>query len=104
MPGNFFMIALHNAMIMRLTSSTAFPMEFCVTRWIGSIAVAKRAILIWPNIVKMISFWKKQPGPKQPECQCYENVKVAFSVNLTVVKLEFFAYFPSILEPFLKSY
>ena len=98
------MIALHNAMIMRLTSSTAFPMEFCVTRQIGSIAVAKRAILIWPNIVKMISFGKKQPGPKQPECQCYENVKVAFSVNLTVVKLEFFAYFPSILEPFLKSY
>ena len=104
MPGNFFMIALHNAMIMRLTGSTAFPMAFCVTRWIGSIAVAKCAMLILPNIVKMISFWKKQPGPKQLECQCYENVKVAFNVNLTVVKLEFFAYFPSILESFLKSY
>ena len=79
-------------------------MAFRVTKWVKSMTVAIRAVFIWPNIVTMISFWKKQPRSKQPKCQSYENVKVAVNDNLTIVKLEFFAYIASIMEPFLKSY
>ena len=44
-----------------LTGSTTFPMAFCATRCVESMAVANRAVLILPNIVKRIDFWEKQP-------------------------------------------
>ena len=47
---------------------------------------------------------KKQPRSKQSKCQSNESFKVEVNNNLTTVKLEFFAYIASILEPFLKFY
>ena len=75
-----------------LTGSTTFPMAFCVSRWVESMTVANRAILIWPNIAKMISLWEKQSRSKQPKCQSYENVKVTVNDNFTIIMFEFFAY------------
>ena len=86
-----------------LSDSTTFPMAFCATRWVESMIVANRAILIWSNIVKTISFWEKQPRSNQPKCQSCENFKVTFNDNLTTAKLELFAYIASILEPFFKG-
>ena len=46
----------------------------------------------------------EQLRAKQSKCQSCENVKVTVSDNLTIAKLEVFAYITSILVPFLKSY
>ena len=75
-------------------------MASCATRWVESMTVANHTILIGPNIVEIISFLEKQPRSKQPNCQSYKNVRVAVNDNLTIVKLEFFVYIASILEPF----
>ena len=87
-----------------LNGSTTFPIAFCATIWVETVTVDNHAILIWPNIVKMISFWGKLPRSKQPKCQNYENLKVAVNGNLTFVKYDFFTFSTSILELFLKSY
>ena len=52
----------------------------------------------------MVSFWEKLPQSKRRKCKSYHNVKNAASDNLVAVKLEFFSYITSILQPFLKSY
>ena len=41
-----------------LTGSTTFTVAYCATRWVESMSVANRGILIWPNIVKIIFFEK----------------------------------------------
>ena len=46
----------------------------------------------------------EQLRAKQSKCQSCENVKVTVSDNLTIAKLEVFAYITSILVSFLKSY
>jgi len=87
-----------------ITGSVTFPKAFCSTRWTESKPAAERAITIWPNIEKMVSFWEKQPTSKRPKSKSYDNVKKAVNDPLTVVKLEFFAFIASILEPFLVTY
>ena len=59
------------------TGSTTFPLSFCATRWLESKQVADRAILIWPNVVKMVQYWKKLPGYKQPPGQDFITISNA---------------------------
>ena len=40
---------------MKISESKKFPLQFCATRWLEDIAVAERAILIWPDVQKFIT-------------------------------------------------
>ena len=87
------------------TGSTTFPLSFCATRWLESKQVADRAILIWPNVVKMVQYWKKLPGYKQPPGQDFITISNAIKDDvLIVVKLKFFSFIASILVPYLTRY
>ena len=87
------------------TGSTTFPLSFCATRWLESKQVADRAILIWPNVVKMVQYWKKLPGYKQPPGQDFITISNAIKDDvLIVVKLNFFSFVASILVPYLTRY
>ena len=35
---------------MKISESKKFPLQFCATRWLEDIAVAERAIFIWPDV------------------------------------------------------
>ena len=87
-----------------VTGSVVFPKAFCSTRWTENRSTAERAISIWSNVEKMVSFWEEQPSSKRPKSKSYGYVKTAVDDSLTDVKLEFFAYIAGILEPFLKMY
>ena len=87
-----------------LSGSTTYPLAFCSTRWVESKSVADRAITIWPNVEKLVTFWEQLPKSKRPKSKSYESIKAAAHDVLTVAKLEFFSYVASIVEPFLKCY
>ena len=87
-----------------VTSSSVFSLPFCATRWVENKKVADRAILVWPHIVEIVRFWQKLVPSKQPNCKSYTTLKEAASGTLMISKLQFFTYFASVLEPFLRLY
>ena len=54
------------------------------------IRVAQRAIVAWPDIVKVIKFWMSLPKQKQPseEHKSYERLKIAMKDPLIIVKFK----------------
>ena len=56
---------------------------------------------VWPNIIKIINFWRSLPKRKHPPSKSFENLKIVVEDVLTPVKLSFFSYFVSLFEPFL---
>ena len=40
---------------LKVSTSKKFPLQFCVTRWLEDVAVAERAILIWPDMQVFIA-------------------------------------------------
>ena len=59
---------------------------------------------IWPNMVKIVSFWVGFPKAKCTSSKSYEDVKKAVDDSLTMVKLSFFSFFASLFQPFLLKY
>ena len=86
-----------------VTSSSVFPCHF--VPHVGlKIKKLKTAILVWPHIVEIVRFWQKLVPTKQPKCKSYTTLKEAASGTLMIPKLQFFTYFASVLEPFLRLY
>ena len=50
-----------------ITQSNIFPMQFCSTRWIEDVPVAKRAVEIWGNICKYVCTISAGPKAKIPK-------------------------------------
>ena len=48
------------------TGSDKFPLSFCGIRWVEDQNVAERLLEVWPNIIKIVAFWKSLPKSKQP--------------------------------------
>ena len=89
----------------RETGLTTFLLSFCDTRWLESKQVADRAILIWPNVVKIVQYWKKLPGYKQPPGKDFITIIIAINNDvLIVVKFNFSSLVASILLPHLTRY
>ena len=89
---------------MSVTSSGVFPLPFCAADWVENQKVVNRAILVWPHIVEKIRFWQKLLPSEQPKCKSYTTLKEVASDRLAIPKLQFFAYFASVLKPFLRLY
>ena len=70
------------------------------TRWVESKSVADRAVLVWPNIRKLVLFWEKLPKSKQPKCKSFLFLQNAVHDPLTIAKFEFFSYVAGLLQPF----
>ena len=81
----------------RITSSSKsdFPLRFCSHRWVENDVVAKKALSIWPKMIKVLDFWKglpkfKQPGRRKPgENKSYEFLLSQMNDPLVPVKPNF---------------
>ena len=60
--------------------------------WVGDQAVANRLKEIWPNIVKVISYWESLPKSRRPSSQSYDNVIKGVKDDWIVAKLSFFSF------------
>ena len=73
-------------------------MKFCNTRWVENVKPAQRALDIYENIQKYVK------NPKLPSNFTVNIVKDAVDVILMPVRISFFHYVTSIIEPFLKFF
>jgi len=87
-----------------LSGSSMWPLRFCGTRWLEDLAVAERAVLIWPNIKKYVEEVCKLPKSKIPTSQSFKNLQEFVQDPLIVAKLQFFISIARILGPFLKKF
>lgn len=79
------------------------PLKFCCHRWLENESVAKRAIEIWPDLLKYIEKVETKKLSK-PSCNSYKVLLEHSKDKLIIAKLEFFKLVSSLLEPFLTSY
>lgn len=87
-----------------VTGTDTFPLKFCPTRWVEDIPVVKRAIMIWPEVIKYIDSQKKLPVYKQPSCRSFKIVMEACDDKLIIAKLDFFVSVAQVLKPFLEKF
>lgn len=78
-----------------ITGCEIFPRKFCQIRWVENVAVAERAIQIFPNIKKYAE--EANTLPKTSTCA---RVAVACKDHLILPKFAFFSSVANILEPF----
>ena len=67
-------------------------------------ALGSNLVKIWPNIKKVMEFWKILPKYKQPICISYSKISNAVIDLFTVAKTTFFSFTCSIVEPYFKLY
>ena len=58
----------------RKTKSNVFMLQFCSSRWVEDVLVAKRAVEIWPNVVKYVNKTSK----KKHEAHSYGGFILCF--------------------------
>ena len=75
--------------------------RFCATRWVEDKSVAERALEIWDPFKKVMRYWVGLSKSKQPGNKSYECLKTHYTDPLVPLKLQFFAFFAGILEPYL---
>ena len=66
--------------------------------------MADCAIEIWPRICKVVKFWEKLPPSKRPKSESFLNVQEAVKDSLKSLKLYFFSFIASLMEPYLRAY
>ena len=67
-------IPARHADYISITGSDRFPLSFCGIRWVEDQKVAERLLEVWPNILKIVAFWKSLPKSKQPSSKSFEAV------------------------------
>lgn len=87
-----------------ITQSDVFPMQFCSTRWIEDVPVAKRAVEIWENICKYVCTISAGPKAKIPKSSSCTFVAKAVNDKLTLCKLYAFIDAANHLLPFLELF
>ena len=73
-------------------------MNFCTTRWVENVKRAQRALDVYENIQKYVK------NSKLPNNFTVNSVKDAGDDILMPVRISFFQYVASIIEPFLKFF
>ena len=73
-------------------------------RWVEDKQVAERLLEIWPNILKINSFWQKLLELKKPNSKSFLNLQSASNDLFIPAKLSFFSFVAGILQPFLVKY
>ena len=83
----------------KINDSSVFPMKFCMTRWVENVKPAQRALNIYENIQKYVK------NSKLLNDFTVIGVKdAADDAILMLVRISFFQYVASIIEPFLKFF
>ena len=75
--------------------------SFCATRWLEDESVAKRALDLWPNIVKIVGHWEKLCKSSQPNNKSYETLTKYYQDKAFPLKLQYFKDIAGHLEDFL---
>ena len=75
-----------------VTKSNVYPLYFCVTRWVENKCVADWMVEVWPNIKKIMEFWKSLPKYKQPTFKSYSKISDAVIDLFTEAKITFFSF------------
>lgn len=70
-----------------VTKTTTFPLNFCAHRWVEDLAVAERAVEVWPAVQQYISSHQKLPKSKVPSSASYCTVKGGTADPLFQAKL-----------------
>ena len=88
---------------MKVSTSKKFPLQFCGIRWLEEVAVAERAILIWPDIQVFIAQICAGPKSKIPKGHSFTSLQGVTLDLLVPAKLQFFCTIAKVLHPFLES-
>jgi len=83
--------------------SKNFHSRFSATRWIEDESVAERALLIWPNIVKVIEYWQGLCKSKRSKNKSYETLTKRYLDELFPIRLQFFQDIACQLKGYLES-
>ena len=87
----------------KVTGSSVFPLKFCQHRWLENVAVAERALEVWPDIVTFVNAVKEKKV-KDPKTKSYEIIKSSCSDPLMPAKIAFFASVAKQITPFLTAF
>ena len=83
--------------------STNLYFRFSATRWIEDEVVAERALLLWPNIVKVVKYWEGLCKSKRPKNKSYETITKHYLDELFPIKLQFFKDIAGQLKGYLEA-
>ena len=75
--------------------------SFCATRWLEDEFVAKRALDLWPNIVKIVGHWEKLCKSSRPNNKSYETLTKYYQDKAFPLKLQYFKDIAGHLKDFL---
>ena len=89
---------------MKVSTSKKFSLQFCATRWLEDVAVAERAILIWPDIQVFIAQICAGPKSKIPKSHSFTSLQGVTQDLLVPAKLQFFCTIAKVLHPFLEVF
>ena len=88
----------------KISESKKFPLQFCATRWLEDIAVAERAILIWPDVQKFITQICAGSKSKIPKSHSFTTLQGMTRDLLVPAKLQFFCTIAKVLQPYLEVF
>ena len=66
--------------------------------------MADRTVEIWPSTCKLVEFWESLPPSKRPKSKSFLSVQEAVKDSLNLLKLDFFSFIASLVEPYLRAY
>ena len=89
---------------MKVSTSKMFPIQFSATRWLEDVAVAERAILVWPDIQVFIAQICAVPKSKIPKSHNFISLQGVTQDLLVPAKLQFFCTIAKVLHPFLEVF
>ena len=89
---------------MKVSPSKKFPLQHCATRWLEDVAVAERAILIWPDIQVFIAQICAGPKSKISKSHSFTSLQGVTQDLLVPAKLQFFCTITRVLHSFLEVF
>ena len=75
--------------------------SFCATRWLEDELVAKRALDLWSNIVKIVGHWEKLCKSSRPNSKSYKTLVKYYQDKAFPLKLQYFKDIAGHLKNFL---
>ena len=89
---------------MKISESKRFPLQFWATRWLEDIAVAERAILIWPDVHNFITQICARFKSRIPKSHSFTTLQGMTQDLLVPAKLQFFCTIAKVLQPYLEVF
>ena len=78
-----------------------FLFRFSTTRWVEDKIFAERGLEVWKPLTNVIKYWESLRKSKHPKNTSYEILSKHYKDPLVPVKLQFFAFVPSIFQSYL---